>query len=103
MSCPVGKAFRDFIAAKGLNMSRQRTLILEAFLSAGPSTNADELYLRLRSSNPTLGRSTVYRTMKLMVECGIARARVVSGGAVAYERCPATDDTPPSSPRRDTD
>jgi len=36
--CTIKKIFSDFVAAKGLNMSRQRTLVLEAFLSAEQQT-----------------------------------------------------------------
>lgn len=88
---PVFSTFRDFIATKGLNMSHQRILILEAFLSAGPPTNVDDLYIKLRNRYSTLGRSTVYRTLKLLVECGIAREVVMAGAPVHYQRCPATE------------
>src|SRR6185369_2446420 len=78
--------FSDFIAAKGLNMSRQRTLVLDAFLSTGQKMSVDDLYIKLRTQHPTLGRATVYRTLKLLVECGIARMRVADGASANYER-----------------
>jgi Fur family ferric uptake transcriptional regulator len=77
--------FRDFIVARGLNMSRQRILVLESFLSAEQQITADDLFTGLRSKQPALGRTTVYRTLKLMVECGIARMIVVDG-TCRYER-----------------
>ena len=80
------KVFSDFIAAKGLNMSRQRTIILDAFLSAGPKMSVDDLYIKLRTQHPTLGRTTVYRTLKLLVESGIARVLVVDGAPVHFEK-----------------
>ena len=80
------KLFSDFIAAKGLNMSSQRMLILKAFLSEGPRISIDELYIKLRHLHPTLGRSTVYRTLKLIAECGIARAIVMDGINLHYEK-----------------
>jgi len=81
---PVFKLFRDFVATKGLNMSHQRIMVLEAFLAAGPRTNVDELYIKLRNRYSTLGRSTVYRTLKLIAECGMARAIIVDGATTLH-------------------
>lgn len=79
LSCVVTKTFRDFIAANGLNMSRQRTLILGAFLSSGQQITVDDLFAELRRKQPAVGRSTVYRTLKLIAECGIARVILLDG------------------------
>lgn len=95
MECTAMNKFSDFIAAKGLHMSHQRVLILDAFLSIGQPTSFDELYVGLRTRYPTIGRSTVNRTLKLLVECGIARLFVVSGAAVSYERVPFAEDEAP--------
>jgi len=94
MSSTVVPLFRDFIAARGLNMSRQRALILEAFLSAPSQFSVDELYIKLRLQHPSLGRSTVYRTMKLIVACRIARIVVLEGAPVQYEKCRLTGNAP---------
>ena len=80
-ACAITKIFSDFVAAKGLYMSRQRILVLEAFQSAGEQSSVEELFTMLRENHPAFGRSTVYRTMKLMVECGVARVIVVDGTA----------------------
>lgn len=92
MSCNSSKLFRNFISAKGLNMSRQRELVLDAFLSRGQQMSVDDLYIKLRTQFPTLGRATVYRTLKLLVECGIARACLVDGAPIQYEKCRSTED-----------
>jgi len=85
MNCTAAKIFRDFIAARGLNMSRQRTLVLGAFLLSGQQITVDDLFTELRSRQPALGRSTVYRTMKLIAECGLARVILVDG-TCRYEK-----------------
>jgi Fe2+ or Zn2+ uptake regulation protein len=104
MCCTSAKIFRNFIAAKGLNMSRQRALILDAFLSEGPRMSVDDLYIRLRTQHPTLGRATVYRTLKLLVECGIARAFIVDGVPVKYEKYQSAEDkTFMSAPQTETE
>ncbi|MHB8058352.1 MAG: Fur family transcriptional regulator [Desulfuromonadaceae bacterium] len=92
--CTITKIFSDFVAAKGLNMSRQRTLVLEAFLSAEQQNNVEDLFIVLREKHPAFGRSTVYRTMKLMVECGIVRVITVDG-ASRIEKCQEAEDKQP--------
>ena len=43
--------------------------------------------LRLRSKHPSIGYATVYRTLKLFNECGIAEERNFGDGQARYEPC----------------
>ena len=58
------KAFNDFAASKGLRSTRQRDVILDIFLSTHQHISVEELYLKIKSSNPGIGHATVYRTLK---------------------------------------
>jgi Fur family ferric uptake transcriptional regulator len=79
------KAFRDFIVNKGLKSTRQRDIILDAFLASDRHMSIEELYLKLRSKNPNIGYATVYRTLKLFAESGIAREIQFGDGQTRYE------------------
>lgn len=79
------KIFREFIARKGLKTTQQREIILDEFLKAGPHLSTEELYLRIRRKHPNIGYATVYRTLKLFAECGIAEARQFGDGQTRYE------------------
>jgi len=79
------KAFREFIAKKGLKSTRQRDIILEVFLSTGRHISIEELYLKLREKYPNIGYATVYRTLKLFAESGIAREIRFGDGQTRYE------------------
>ncbi len=79
------KAFREFIAQKGLKSTRQRDLILDAFLSSDRHMSIEELYLKLRAKHPNIGYATVYRTLKLFAESGIAREIQFGDGQTRYE------------------
>jgi Fur family transcriptional regulator, ferric uptake regulator len=79
------KIFHDFIAEKGLKSTRQRDAILEAFLASDRHLSIEELYLLLRDAHPTLGYATVYRTLKLFAESGIAREFHFGDGQTRYE------------------
>ncbi|ABQ27174.1 ferric uptake regulator, Fur family [Geotalea uraniireducens Rf4] len=80
------KAFSDFIAQKGLKSTRQRDIILDFFLSSAQHMSLEELYLKLRAKHPGIGYATVYRTLKLFAESGIAREIQFGDGQTRYEQ-----------------
>lgn len=77
--------FRAYLAGQGLKSTRQRDLILDEFLRDGSHLSTEELYLRLRKKHPTIGYATVYRTLRLFAECGIAEERHFGDGQTRYE------------------
>ncbi len=79
------KIFREFIASKGLKWTKQREVILDEFLNSKKHLSTEALYLEIRSKNPHIGYATVYRTLKLFAECGIAEERDFGAGQVLYE------------------
>lgn len=79
------KLFREFIARKGLKTTRQRDTVLDCFLSSDHHMSTEDLYLKVRAKNPTIGFATVYRTLKLFAESGIAREIHFGDGQTRYE------------------
>jgi Fur family transcriptional regulator, ferric uptake regulator len=79
------KLFHDFITLKGLKSTRQRDLILDFFLSSERHMSIEELYLKLRAKHPGIGYATVYRTLKLFAEAGIANEIQFGDGQTRYE------------------
>ena len=57
-----------------LKFTRQRELILDAFLQQEHIT-AEEMYHQLAKKDPHLGLATIYRTLNLFCEAGLAQAR----------------------------
>lgn len=77
-----------WLGRKGLKVTRQRRLITEAFFDprhreAHPTV--EELYLRVRTEDPTVGHATVYRTLRLLVESGLASPSRLGDDQVRYE------------------
>ncbi|MEI7817043.1 MAG: Fur family transcriptional regulator [Desulfuromonadales bacterium] len=83
------KAFNDFAASKGLRSTRQRDIILDIFLSTHKHISVEELYLIVKSSTPDIGQATVYRTLKLFAEAGLAREILLNDGQTRYEHVAA--------------
>jgi Fur family ferric uptake transcriptional regulator len=65
---------KDHLARHQLKLTRQREQILEAFLKVEHIT-AEEMYHRLAKRVPHLGLATIYRTLNLFCEAGLAQAR----------------------------
>lgn len=78
-------AFKVFLRGRGLGMTRQREGILSGFLGARRHLSAEDLAAISRAADPRVGLSTVYRTLKLLVECGLAEEHHFAGGVTLYE------------------
>jgi Fur family transcriptional regulator, ferric uptake regulator len=74
-----------YMVQHGLKSTRQRSLIVDAFFDAGGHLSVDELVTQVRTRDPHVSTATVYRTMKLLTECGLAHARHFGDGQTRYE------------------
>ncbi len=79
------KQLNHFISRKGLKNTRQRDLIAEIVLGSAGHVGVEEIYRRVRKKDPKVGFSTVYRTMKLLKECGLVSERHFGDGLARYE------------------
>jgi Fur family ferric uptake transcriptional regulator len=64
--------FRVFLSERGLKFTRQREAIADVLFECGGHLSLTELLDRARERQPSVGYATVYRTMKLMSESGLA-------------------------------
>lgn len=83
------QALRTFIAKEGLKNSRQREIIAQVFFDSTEHIRVEDLLQRVREVEPKVSQATVYRTMKLLVDCRLAEARQFQDGQTRYE---ASDD-----------
>ena len=79
------KTFNEFAASKGLRSTRQRDIILDVFLSTHQHVSVEDLYLKVKASYPAIGQATVYRTLKLFAEAGLASEILLHDGQTRYE------------------
>lgn len=77
--------FAAYARRKGLKSTQQRDAIVELFLKVSGHVSIEELLLRVRKRSPRVGYATVYRTMKLLVDAGIAEARQFGDGQTRFE------------------
>lgn len=79
------KALGEYLEQNKLKHTKQRELILSIFLEAKQHVTSDDLYQSVREAHPNIGYTTVYRTMKLLVDAGLATERHFDDGITRYE------------------
>lgn len=77
--------FVSYLTGQGLNMTRRRLDIAGLFGSLSGLHTVDEVYDILRTCKPGIGRSTVYRTLTLLVRAGLARQVRLGNGGTWFE------------------
>jgi Fur family ferric uptake transcriptional regulator len=75
----------EYLTEQGLKSTSQRDTILQIFVDAGRHLSAEELYARVKKAHPGIGYATVYRTLKLLAEAGLAEERRFEDGFTRYE------------------
>jgi Fur family ferric uptake transcriptional regulator len=81
--------FAEFLTTSGLKATRQRERIVRAFFTAGRHLSAEELYHRVHTEDPGIGLVTVYRTLKLLREAGLATGRQFGDTYTRFDPSPA--------------
>lgn len=68
-------------------VTTQRRLVAEALRDARRTVSAAELFENLRGGNPHIGRATVFRTLDLLVDLGLAQRFEGDGHVHLYTAC----------------
>lgn len=78
--------FSEYVACKQLKMTPQRRHILDVFLQQEGHVTSEELYAQVKKDYKTIGQATVYRTLKLLSEAGLAKEVDFGDGMTRYEQ-----------------
>ena len=79
------KALASYLEDHNLKQTKQREAILDVFLEVKGHITAEALFQRVRELHPNIGFTTVYRTMKLLCDAGLAIERHFDDGVARYE------------------
>ena len=71
--------------ARGLKWTQQRELIASTFFSQDSHVSAEQLHEVVRKRDPRVGHSTVYRTLKLIVNAGLGSERTFREQKALFE------------------
>jgi Fur family ferric uptake transcriptional regulator len=85
MAADAKSRFEQFLEERGLRMTPQRSLIVDVFLKTERHVSSEDLYSLVKRKDRAVGQATVYRTLKLLSESGIAREVDFGEGLTRYE------------------
>jgi Fur family ferric uptake transcriptional regulator len=81
--------FRAYLAERGLKVTRQREVICQVFFASGEHLSLEDVLQLAQAELPSIGYATVYRTMKLLADSGLASEHRFGQDQTRYE--PAFD------------
>jgi Fur family ferric uptake transcriptional regulator len=87
----VVERFTEFLRERRLPVTQPRLQIADVLLRAPGHLSADDVAAQLATHGHAVGLATVYRTLDLLVSCGLAEQRDFGEGFKRYE---ATRDQP---------
>ena len=82
---PEMQVFIEYLQGRKLKFTPHRQLILDLFLNHEGHRSVEDIYRTVRAKDPRVGYTTVYRTMKLLADCGLAREIDLADGVMRYE------------------
>jgi Fur family ferric uptake transcriptional regulator len=75
----------EYLAEHGLRRTAQREAIIDAVLSTKEHFHAEELLSMARKIDASVSRATVYRTLPLLVRCGLLRELDLGKDVMFYD------------------
>ncbi len=81
-------ALKSYLESKGFKSTAQRDYIADTFFRINTHISLDELLKKVKRKTPRVGYATVYRTMKLLTDSGLAIERRFGDGQTRYENLP---------------
>jgi len=79
-------SFQELLEKKGLKFTRERRELIQEILRLKTHFDADGLHDLLKSKGSQISRDTVYRTIPLLLECGVIQKSVGDGRREYFER-----------------
>ena len=79
------EVLEGYITQNNLKITRQRRSVLKAFVECETHVSAEELYKVVSSTKSNIGLATVYRTLALLTESGLASEIDFGDGQKRYE------------------
>jgi len=65
------KVFREYLKAKGLKFTKERAMIVRNISIRDGHFDPEELYIGMREKGLKVSKASIYRTLPLLLECGL--------------------------------
>jgi Fur family transcriptional regulator, ferric uptake regulator len=77
--------FYSYLRQNGLKKTYQKDLILETFLNTEGHLSVEDIYALVKKRDKKVGVVTVFRTLKSLTACGIAKEITLGDGLTRFE------------------
>lgn len=79
------KLFYEYLRRNGLKRTHQKDLILETFLTNEGHMSVEDIYALVKKKDKKIGIVTVFRTLKSLTACGIAKEVTLGDDLTRFE------------------
>lgn len=79
------KELEEYLRQHDIKPSYQRLKVLEYLLNNPIHPSVDKIYLDLHKDMPTLSKTTVYNTLKVLVDAGLVKAITILENECRYD------------------
>lgn len=83
-AAPTPRAIVEILAQHGYRMTGPRMAVVATILGRSRPFTAEQIVADLRSTDPGLGRATVYRTLEILASVDVLTRLLQPGGQPAY-------------------
>lgn len=80
------KLFMQYLRENNLKITQERLALLDEIFAVDEHLNADDLLARITRKRRKVSRATVYRTLDLLVQCGLVRKSRLGRENYYYEK-----------------
>ncbi|NLX12776.1 MAG: transcriptional repressor [Phycisphaerales bacterium] len=77
--------FKEYLRERGLKYTPERRTVLHAVLANDDHFEAEDLLLNLRKAGRRVAKATIYRTLPLLVDCGLINEAAFGEKHAHYE------------------
>jgi Fur family ferric uptake transcriptional regulator len=80
------KLFIQYLRENNLKVTQERLALLDEIFATDEHLDADDLLARMKTKQRKVSRATVYRTLDLLVQCGLVRKSRLGREHYFYEK-----------------
>jgi len=82
---PEERIFRNFLTSRDLKFTPERYIILKEVFQRHDHFEAEDLLASIKKKGGRASRATIYRTLELLVQCGLLEVVDLGGNSHHYE------------------
>lgn len=78
--------FEEYLGKNGYRKTPERLVVIDALYRQDEHLDVDDLYVSMKNEGYSVSRATVYNTLDLLVECGLATKHQFKDKSALYEQ-----------------